>query len=209
MCQANISKPYVESKIICLPFVNLPPSSEDAIFSVIQYAVQNRKFSSDNQSCTFLTFDQPLYWKAHSMLTSSEDIFSDANVILQLGGFHLLMSFMGAVGHIMGGSGLQEVWSTIYAPNVASYLLGGHSFARALRAHFITQLALGEIIFENCNLDPEIVENTHEIADALREQLDILRERGDTSALWVQYFHLVTLMRNFIEAERSGTFRGQ
>ena len=39
------------------------------------------------------------------------------NVIVRLGGFHLLMPLMGAVGNIMAGSGLEELWSTVHAPS--------------------------------------------------------------------------------------------
>ena len=63
------------------------------------------------------------------------------------------MSFMGAVGTIMAGSGLKEVWSIIYAAESTNQMMTGHSYSRALRAHYITQLALTKILLETINLD--------------------------------------------------------
>ena len=57
------------------------------------------------------------------------------NVFLPLGGFHLLMSFMGSIGYIMAGSGLKEVWETVYAPKSTEKIMTRHSFSRAIRAH--------------------------------------------------------------------------
>lgn len=39
------------------------------------------------------------------------------SIVLWLGGFHVLMSFLGAVGHLMAGSGLEEILEFVYAPN--------------------------------------------------------------------------------------------
>ena len=53
-------------------------------------------------------------------------------VIIRLGGFHTLMSFMGSIGYIMGGSGIKEVLSLIYAENTVD-ILSGHAYARAIQ----------------------------------------------------------------------------
>jgi len=215
---------YEISKIRCLPFINLVPSSCDAIYTVLKFAAEKLKSGSVEQSCIFLTFDQPLYAKAHDMLlqliitSSEEEMFS--KVILRLGGFHLLMSFMAAIGFIMAGSGLQELWSTIYAPNVAARLMTGHPYTRTLRAHFLTQMAMAKIIFDvdveisdfleefsmhDFDLDEEkSTQMAAKISTILYEKLENLRKHGDTASLWVQYFHACNLMQNFVEAELTG-----
>lgn len=227
MSELTKFKSYEMSKIKCLPFINLPPSSHDALFSVLKYTENFLMSENVKQSSVFLTFDQPLYSKAHDMLQqlihTSVEKNGFSKVIVRLGGFHLLMSFMGAIGNIMAGSGLQEVWSIIYAPNVASQLMTGHSYSRTLRAHFLTQLALAKIIFEKCkdqlnSDDLKLLQNSDlssfsdfdnnsivvELRNILKQQLDSLCVYGKTARLWVQYFQLVNLIRNFIEAERSG-----
>ncbi|GBM70814.1 hypothetical protein AVEN_142100-1 [Araneus ventricosus] len=64
-------------------------------------------------------------------IVSQADVIDDlSNVIVILGAFHLLMSYMGAVGQIMGGSGLKEMWHE--AKNAVVHTANGHTYARAL-----------------------------------------------------------------------------
>ena len=46
------------------------------------------------------------------------------SVVVRLGNFHLMMSFM---GYLMGGSGLKELWSIIYAFESIEKMLNGHA----------------------------------------------------------------------------------
>ena len=141
------------SKVITLPFVNLPPSSLDAIYTVLKFAANKCK-KYGQQTC-FVPFDQPLYVKAVDMVAASANDNDLLSVVVRLGGFHLLMSFMGAVGYIMGMSGLKELWSLIYA---VDKMLNGHAYARALRAHFLTQLAFIIIILRKAEIDDLTIE---------------------------------------------------
>ena len=68
------------------------------------------------------------------------------NIVISLGGFHLLMSFLGGIGTIMGGSGLAETMETIYAQNSVVHMLDGKAYARALRCHFLIESSLQQII---------------------------------------------------------------
>ena len=49
------------------------------------------------------------------------------------------MSYMGTIGAIMGGSGLAELWETVYAPNTVLHMTKGHAYARA---HLLTAATL-------------------------------------------------------------------
>ena len=72
---------------------------------------------------------------------------SDLNkIVLRLGGFHLQMSFLGAIGHIMGGSGLQELLECVYAPNAVVHMLSGKAVSRAVRGHFLVESSLNALI---------------------------------------------------------------
>ena len=86
-----------------------------------------------------VTFDQPLYIKAAEIVASSQDL---DKVIVRLGGFHLLMSYLGSIGHIMDGSGLAELWETVYTKGSVIHMQSGHAFSRSLRAHILTASAL-------------------------------------------------------------------
>lgn len=48
----------------------------------------------------------------------------------------------------MGGSGIKEVLSTIYAEKTVDMIFTGHAYARAVRAHSLLQLALIKLIFK-------------------------------------------------------------
>ena len=72
-----------------------------------------------------VTFDQLLYWK-YLIIKASEPVGSCIkSVVLRLGGFHLQMSFLGSIGHLMAGSGLQELLETVYAGNSVKHMLSG------------------------------------------------------------------------------------
>ena len=47
------------------------------------------------------------------------------SMMLCLGGFHLLMSFLGCIGHLMSGTGLKEILKLVYAPNTVLHMLSG------------------------------------------------------------------------------------
>ncbi|KAF2879459.1 hypothetical protein ILUMI_26706 [Ignelater luminosus] len=117
---------YYKSEILFLPFIDFLASSYDEINSVLHFA--NKKFILKLKRC-FVTFDQPLYAKAREIVALSPDL---SNITVRLGGFHMLMSFMSAIGHIINGSGLKEVWSLCYASNSVDQMLSGHHYARAI-----------------------------------------------------------------------------
>lgn len=83
-----------------------------------------------------VTFDQPLYAKAVEMVFSAAPTDPMSKIFVRLGGFHLLMSFLGSIGFIMAGSGLEEAMETIYAPRAVVHIMNGHAYERAVRAHF-------------------------------------------------------------------------
>ena len=56
-----------------------------------------------------VTFDQPLWLKATEIANAKS-----MNIVLILGGFHLMKSFMGSIGSLMKGSGLSEALATCY-----------------------------------------------------------------------------------------------
>ncbi len=95
-----------------------------------------------------VTFDQPLYWKAY-LIMKSEPSFSEINgIVLKLGGFHTLMSFLGSIGHIMDGSGLQEILEIVFAKDSVPHLLSVKAYARAVRAHTVLSSALINLLLE-------------------------------------------------------------
>lgn len=161
------------------------------------------------------------------MASSSTD--SEVSLVtVRLGGFHLLTSFMGDIGYIMDGSGLQDLFSGAYSCGVIAStkkMLTGHAYSRALRAHILVHLALAKIVLstiifsekEHSEINDilsdvgstnfsENIEASSVISSIINIFSKILRELETTAKLWIQYFHMITLVKQFIQAERSGNW---
>ncbi|KAL7294973.1 hypothetical protein TKK_0011684 [Trichogramma kaykai] len=139
------------------------------------------------------------------------------------------MSFLGSIGNIMDGSGLQEAFEIIFAQCSAAKALTGHAYSRAVRGHLLVQNAISNIILSSINISPENnfvineclealkdefehlhefyeVSDLNEIKNFFWNELQLLRKNGPTAQLWVEYFEMVQLVKNFIEAERTGDY---
>ena len=52
------------------------------------------------------------------------------------------MSFLGSIGNLMSGSGIQEVFEVVYACNTVSHMLTGKAISRAVCGHMLVDAAL-------------------------------------------------------------------
>lgn len=209
------------SKVIPLPFVNLDPTNPTAIYSSLMFAIKLCK--QYNMKTCIATFDQPLFLKATEIISASNPEDDLSKVVVRLGSFHLIMSFMGAIGFIMSGSGLAELWATIYAGNSIPHLINGHAYSRALRAHLLTQSALTQLLLKNENISEyfkneleELYNPNNEInnvidhpvlnslLDGFEQLLKTTETSNRTAKLWCQYWHQVEILKMTIKADRTG-----
>lgn len=212
------------SEVLYLPFINLPPSSYDGLHTAICTAIEN--CLSMGQKTCIITFDQPLYMKAKDIACTLEEP-QRSSVVIRLGGFHLLMSFLGCIGYIMSGSGLKDILSLVYASNTVDKMLEGRAYSRALRGHHLMHLALAKLIlsevdisknesdavisllnnFKNCVPNIHTFEDNEDVLSLTNKfqiKIQEFEEKGKTAQLWVQYFTMVSLLKNFIRSERTG-----
>ena len=98
-------------------------------------------------STPIITFDQPLWWKAYLLIEEEPEQSELKSMVLRLGGFHTQMSFLGALGHLMAGSGIEETIQTVYTS--VEHILSGKAISRAVHAHLLTDHALNEILLTN------------------------------------------------------------
>ena len=84
-----------------------------------------------------VTFDQLLWLKATGILDES-----NLAIVARLGGFHTVMSFLGAIGKIINGSGLEVLLTEVYAEHSVEHILSEKAVSRALRAHFLVESCL-------------------------------------------------------------------
>lgn len=215
---------YTVSKINFLPFVNRSPSDYSTLYTVLKYA--SDLVQKEGMKSLIITFDQPLYVKARDIVAASN--FYGVQIIVRLGCFHLLMSFMGCIGYIMAGSGLKDILSVIFAEGSVDKILDGHSYARAVRAHFILQQVLSMLIIEqlknNADFNEllndedalsfemdidriESNENFEKISEIFQSKIDEIEKRGKTCKLWVLYYKMVSLLKKIIAAERMGNWK--
>jgi hypothetical protein len=141
---------FSKSKISFLPFIHQPASNYNTIYTTLLCALENAK--RYGHDVCIVTFDQPLYAKAREIVSSAPEGFKLSKIIIRLGGFHLLMLFLGAIGSIMQGSGMKEVLSEIYAPKSLEKMLNRHAYA-SVRAHTLLQLTLAIIILKELDTD--------------------------------------------------------
>ena len=133
-----------KSDIVFLPMIDLNLSDLTCIYSTINFVPRHsRKYDV----VPILTFDQPLWWKAVSTVNDEPPESDLKKVVLRLGAFHTQMSFLGSIGRLMKGSGLQEVLELIYADNAVSHILHGKAVQRTIRGHFLVNTALDALLF--------------------------------------------------------------
>ncbi|VDI39229.1 Hypothetical predicted protein [Mytilus galloprovincialis] len=129
-----------------------------------------------------LTFDQPLYWKALTIIQNEHPNSQLKSVVLRLGAFHTEMSFLGCIGHIMRSSGLQEILELIYAPNAVTHMLSGKAVARAIRGHMLVDTAIHSLLVSKIfNFDFPADENEEgnindSVDDILSKAADVYTE---------------------------------
>ncbi|CAC5375556.1 unnamed protein product [Mytilus coruscus] len=128
-----------KSSISFLPMIDLNASDMTCIYSTLNF-VSNQAKRYDITA--ILTFDQPLYWKAFSIVENENPGSPLKSVVLRLGPFHTEMSFLGSDGNLMSNTGLKEMLELIYAPNAFTHILSGKTDARAFRGHMLVDTAL-------------------------------------------------------------------
>jgi hypothetical protein len=104
---------FYGSKIIFRSFIRTPPTDYDTVFISLFEASERSKGHFQKTCCVIVTFDQSLLFKARDIVESSQHSELSC-VVVRLGEFHLLMSFMGCIGAIMAGSCLKALFMTIY-----------------------------------------------------------------------------------------------
>ena len=220
------SDQYDRSRIETLPFINLDPSNPSTIYTALRFAQQ--QCEKHGLKVYPVTFDQPLYIKAADIVLSSNDL---DKVVVRLGGFHLLMSYLGSIGQIMAGSGLSDLWERVYAKGSVLHMLSGHAFSRALRAHILTSAALIGVLMNTPNtldkINKDLLENLYkallnhernatdiaeeecvkQLSHVISQLLDRAASESRTGKLWVQYIRQVALLQRFIRAERTGDWK--
>lgn len=224
-CFAQVKE---KSKIDFLPMIDLNPNEMTCVYSTLQYIIDQAGKIGLPYTPT-ITFDQPLWLKAMCIVKEES-----MPIVCRLGAFHMLMSYMGGIGNIMKGCGLQQAFEQVYAPNSVTHMMSGKKIARALRAHTLTYSALMSLLIDealkegilsypdelrvlynkalNKELEQdeiELMESSHEFKLLLNKMStlkDTAKQKSRTAALWISYMEQVELAHEFIAADRSSNW---
>lgn len=132
-----------QSSVVFMPMIDMKSSDESCIYSTMCFVSdQARRYNVT----PVLTFDQPLWWKAMEIQQNEPPESNVCKIVLRLGGLHVEMSFLGCIGHIMGGSGIEELLETVYAENAVIHMLTGKAISRALRGHILVETVLNALL---------------------------------------------------------------
>jgi len=211
------------------PLVDLHPTDDTCIYSTLLFVDQQARHLKVPVTC--ITFDQPLWLKAVDICMAA-----GLNRVCRLGGFHLLMSYLGCIGHVMAGSGLEEMFLLNYGSNTVCHMMSGKAFARSLRGHLLVARALTVVLLQEllsgdeglneadctdlshilaavqkdkvCADDCTVLDDTSIIkTESLLVTLkNKLSSESRTAKLWMQYLYHVDLVQRFILAERTGNW---
>ena len=217
-----------KDRISFLPIIDLNPSDENCIYSTLLFVCEEAK--KLKIGVPSVTFDQPLWLKASGIIKEAQ-----LDIVCRLGGFHTMMSFLGSIGQLMKGSGLETLFGEVYAEHTVVHLMSGKAISRALRAHFLTEAALMTLLLEMI-FDTEMIDDI-----VFKTQLNELNELNDsdsqlqvdtflesdifrafeeallnlknnlsktyrTAKLWISYLHYVHILKSFILAERTSNW---
>jgi hypothetical protein len=213
---------FETSSIHTIPFIHATPSDMSTLYTALLFA--ENQCIKQNVPFAPVTFDCPLYFKSAEIIAASGNEFK--HIIARLGGFHWLMSAKGAIGYIMGGSGLAELFSTVYAKGSVPHLMTGHAYTRSFRAHVLASSALMSHFIAESGLDlphhaeavAAVLTKTAEVEDLVNRQdvqqlvaaiTDILTDKPEDTRMvkfWKGYLRMTHLLRLFLYAERTGDF---
>ena len=113
-----------QSIVHMLRIIDLNPTDMSCAYSKLQFVVNQAK--QLNITTPIVTFDQPLWIKAMEVVKAL-----NMQVILILGGFHMMMSYVGSIGKIMTESGLNTAFETVFGKVAVAQILTGKAIARA------------------------------------------------------------------------------
>lgn len=151
------------------PVLNAPSTDYNVVYTMMDIAC--RISQKVGQEFTVLVLDQAIYSKALEIALQKPREFP--RLILRLGGFHILLSFLAVIGKRMEHSGLEDILieSGVFAEGSVAAIMNGRAYNRAVRAHKLAYEALQRLQLENLDgqMDEEEVIKIHSLVADVRK----------------------------------------
>ena len=163
-----------------LPMIDIKPTDSSCIYSTLCFVVDQAKQLS--LPTPVVTFYQPLWIKAVEIAKAAH-----LDIVCRLGGFHIMKIFLGAIGTVMAGSGIEELLGQIYGSNTVVHMMHGDAVSRAVRGHFMLQGALVVRLLKTTVFNADSTMPQHSLLDNVRQLIDTVDANkvdvGDCSML--------------------------
>ena len=113
------------------------PTNPDVVVESLNYCCSVAK--TLGQEFCVLTCDQAIYEIVLALQTKHPDKYRQ--VIIRMGGFHVAMNFLGAIGHLMNETGLKDILTeaTVCQPGTAKKIFGGKDYYAMIHAHSVAK----------------------------------------------------------------------
>jgi len=118
----------VASVMKMLPVIDMKPTDSSCIYSTLCFVVHQAK--QLNIPTPAITFGQPLWLKTVEISKAA-----GLDIACRLRGFHVMKSFLRAIGTVMAGSGIEELLRQIYGSDTVVHMLHSNAVFRAVRGH--------------------------------------------------------------------------
>jgi len=180
-----------------------------------------------NQPCTFITFDYAAARMAYDIVWEKPTLYS--NVIVHMGAFHTMCSYMGSLGKMMTGSGFEEILieAGVCASGSINQVINGSHYNRAMRVHQHMADAIERLLQDRFVTDApvdfsqlsdlvslaeepsfermvEVMNSTSciEFMEKYSSFKDGVREghHGKTAQFWILYYDCVWVLLHFVES---------
>ena len=142
----KLAKNPVESpKLAAMYFlghlIDSPPSHPDTVFTSMLY--MSECITQQGMTYVNLSVDMQLYMVAQQIKWWNQQMFD--KIILRPGAMHVITSFLGCIGNLMKGSGLDILVGSAFG-HITS-IMNGKSWVMAMRAFRMVLVALLECFF--------------------------------------------------------------
>ena len=143
---SGMPKPENQSVVGFLPPIMFPITEYSTVHQCIVMAMTASE--KLHQKYTFITMDLAAAKIALDITWHDPERF--ANVIIQLGGFHIMCSYLGALGKMMCGSGFEDILmqAGVCAGGSIDKVMAGKHFNRAVRVHQLMLEATERLLLE-------------------------------------------------------------
>jgi hypothetical protein len=101
------------------------------------------------QECCVITADQAIYEIILVLQKKKPNKYR--NIVLRLGGFHIATNFLGAIGHLMKESGIEDILSDagVCKPGTANKIMAGKDYYLMVKAHSLIITAMFELQWDS------------------------------------------------------------